>query len=209
MGSVVIVDYGAGNLQSVFRRLSQLDVEVTISSDPARVASAEKIVLPGVGHFGRAMENLVHNGLADALQEAVLVRQVPVLGICLGMQLMASSSEEGASVGLGWFGGSMKRFDIADKLHFKIPHMGWNEVRQAKKSLLLKNIPDKAEFYFVHSYYYAPASEEEVLLTSEYSSSFTCGIERDNIFGVQFHPEKSHEVGMTMLRNFIDAGDRV
>jgi glutamine amidotransferase len=181
-----------------------LGAKVVISSDPAQVRSAEKILLPGVGHFGRAMENLVHNGLADALNEAVLVKQVPILGICLGMQLMASSSAEGGSAGLGWFGGSVVRLEVADKLHFKVPHMGWNQVRQAKRSLLLKDIPDDSEFYFVHSYCYAPENKDEVLLTSDYSTSFTCGIERDNIFGVQFHPEKSHDVGMKMLRNFFD-----
>lgn len=175
-----------------------------ISSNPAQVADAAKILLPGVGHFGKAMENLARSGLADALNEAVLVKRVPILGICLGMQLMAASSSESDSAGLGWFGGSVLRFDIADKLHFKVPHIGWNQVRQRKNSRLLKGITDDAEFYFVHSYYYAPVDEEEVLLTSEYSCNFTCGIERDNIFGVQFHPEKSHEAGMKMLRNFVE-----
>ena len=203
MATVLVVDYGTGNLQTVSRRLDQLGARALISSDPAQVSSAEKIVLPGVGHFGNAMQNLMRTGLADALNEAVLVRQVPILGICLGMQLMAASSAEGGAAGLAWFGGSVVRFEVADKLHFKVPHMGWNEVRQAKKSLLLRDIPDNSEFYFVHSFYYAPGTEEEVLLTSDYSSSFTCGIERNNIFGVQFHPEKSHAVGMKMLRNFI------
>ncbi len=203
MSAITVVDCGTGNLQSVNRRLDQLGAKVLISSDPGQVSRAEKILLPGVGHFGRAMENLVQNGLVDALNEAVLVKRVPVLGICLGMQLMASSSAEGCSAGLGWFDGSVVRFEVADKLHFKVPHMGWNQVRQRKESLLLKDIPDNSEFYFVHSYYYAPSNNDEVLLTSDYSTNFTCGIERDNIFGVQFHPEKSHAVGMKMLRNFI------
>jgi imidazole glycerol-phosphate synthase subunit HisH len=204
MSAITVVDCGTGNLQSVNRRLDQLGAEVMVTSDPARVASAGKILLPGVGHFGRAMENLSHSGLADALNEAVLVKRVPILGICLGMQLMASSSAEGGSRGLGWFGGSVVRLEVHDKLHFKVPHMGWNQVQRRKQSLLLKNIPDGSEFYFVHSYYYAAENEDEVLLTSDYSRSFACGIERENIFGVQFHPEKSHEVGTTMLRNFID-----
>jgi glutamine amidotransferase len=204
MSAITVVDCETGNLQSVNRRLDHLGAKVLISSDPVQVSNAAKILLPGVGHFGKAMENLAQNGLADALNEAVLVRQVPVLGICLGMQLMASASAEGGSAGLGWFRGSVVRFEVADKLHFKVPHMGWNQVRQAKDSLLLKGIPDLAEFYFVHSYYYAPENEEEVLLTSDYSTNFTCGVERDNIYGVQFHPEKSHDVGMRLLRNFID-----
>lgn len=204
MSAITVVDCGAGNLQSVNRRLDELGAKVLISSDPAKIANAEKILLPGVGHFGKAMENLVQSGLADALHEAVLVKRVPILGICLGMQLMASSSAEGGSAGLGWFGGSVVRFEVHDKLHFKVPHMGWNKVRQAKKSLLLTGIPDNSEFYFVHSYYYTSKNEDEVLLTSDYSSRFACGIERDNLFGVQFHPEKSHEVGRQMLRNFVD-----
>jgi glutamine amidotransferase len=203
MSAITVIDCGTGNLQSVNRRLDYLGAKVLISSNPSQVSNAEKILLPGVGHFGKAMESLVQTGLADALNEAVLVKKVPVLGICLGMQLMASSSAEGGGAGLGWFGGSVVRLEVGDKLHFKVPHMGWNQVRRAKDSLLLKDIQDNSEFYFVHSYHYVPETEEEVLLTSDYSSSFTSGIERDNIYGVQFHPEKSHEVGMKMLRNFI------
>lgn len=202
MNTITVVDYGAGNLQSVNRQLLSLGVEVIVSSDPAQVAGAEKIVLPGVGHFGNAMENLRRSGLVDALQQAVQVRGVPILGICLGMQLMAHSSTEGNAAGLGWFDGAVVRFDAPDSLRYKIPHMGWNEVRQARRSRLMEGIPDLSEFYFVHSYHYVPLEDPDVLLTSDYCGTFACGIERRHIFGVQFHPEKSHDVGLKLLRNF-------
>jgi imidazole glycerol-phosphate synthase subunit HisH len=198
-----VVDYGAGNLLSVQRRLVSVGATVVVSSNPEEIAKASKIILPGVGHFGQAMDNLRRGGLVEALNEAVLTRGVPILGICLGMQLMASSSTEGETRGLGWFSGSVVRFQVSDRLRFKVPHMGWNQVRRSKDSPLIDEIPDDSEFYFVHSYHYLPEGEGDALLTSEYGYPFTCGIARDNIHGVQFHPEKSHEAGMKMLRNFV------
>lgn len=203
MRPVTVVNYGAGNLQSVSRRLEYLGAKVVVTSDPSQIAKAEQLVLPGVGHFGRAMENLHAQGLTDALNEAVLTRAVPILGICLGMQLMAASSTEGNAKGLGWFEGSVVRFDMADKLRFKVPHMGWNQVRQARPSALTAGIPDGSQFYFVHSYRYVPYPGPEVLLTADYAYSFVCAIERDEIYGVQFHPEKSHDVGLKLIRNFL------
>lgn len=203
MNRITVVDYGAGNLQSVQRRLASVGASVVVSADAALVEKADKIVLPGVGHFGKAISMLRSNGLADALESAVLGRGVPILGICLGMQLMADSSEEGNARGLGWIKGSVVRLEAEDHRRFKIPHMGWNQVRRAKESALLADIPDMSEFYFVHSYHYVPHDAEDTLLTSQYCQPFTCGIARDNIYGVQFHPEKSHEIGMTMLRNFV------
>lgn len=207
MKAVTVVDYGAGNLHTVHRQLRRLGADVVVSSDPAQLARAEKIVLPGVGHFGRAMEHLEKSGMVSALNEAVREKQVPILGICLGMQLMARSSTEGDTSGLEWFNGSVVRFDVSDKLRFKVPHMGWNQVRRARDSVLLEDVPDFSEFYFVHSYHYAPADQDDqdgdALLISEYSYPFTCAIQRENIYGVQFHPEKSHVVGMKLLRNFL------
>lgn len=203
MRPVTVVNYGAGNLQSVSRRLEYLGAKVAVTSDPSQIAKAEKLVLPGVGHFGKAMEHLHAQGLTDALNEAVLTRAVPILGICLGMQLMAASSTEGNAQGLGWFAGSVVRFDMADKLRFKVPHMGWNQVRQARPSVLMEGIPDGSQFYFVHSYRYVPDRGPEVLLTADYAYSFVCAIERDEIYGVQFHPEKSHDVGLKLIRNFL------
>lgn len=203
MRAVTVLDYGAGNLQTVNRQLKRLGAEVIVSSDPDRIARAEKIVLPGVGHFGAAMENLLKQGHVEALNRAVLARGVPVLGICLGMQLMASSSTEGNSRGLGWFQGSVVRLEVPDRLRFKIPHMGWNQVRKTRDSALLGDIPDLSEFYFLHSYCYVPEDTDDVLLTADYCHTFACAIERDNIYGVQFHPEKSHDVGMKLLGNFL------
>lgn len=199
---MTVVDYGAGNLQSVHRRLVSAGAAAVVSSDPKEIARAEKIVLPGVGHFGKAMENLRRNGLVDSLNEAVVVRRVPILGICLGMQLMADWSAEGETRGLEWFRGSVVRFDLRDPLRFKVPHMGWNQVRRVQDSPLLEGVAESSEFYFVHSYHYLPEGDGDTLLLSDYGYPFTCAIARDNIYGVQFHPEKSHESGMTMLRNF-------
>lgn len=205
MKTVTVVDYGAGNLQSVNRRLADVGAAVCISADPDRIAKADKLILPGVGHFGKAMENLRKNGLSQALNEAVLAKGTPILGICLGMQLMAASSTEGNAPGLGWVKGKVVRFDVSDRLRFKVPHMGWNQVRRSKDSALLEGIPDLSEFYFVHSYHYVPEEGREVLLFADYSYSFACAIEQDNVYGVQFHPEKSHAVGARLLANFMRA----
>jgi len=200
---VLIVDYGMGNIHSVRRRMDQAGAQCSVSSSPEVVLQAEKLILPGVGHFGRAMQNLQDSGLVDALNEAVLHRKTPVLGICLGMQLMAGHSEEGDADGLGWFDGTVTRFRVEDRLRYKVPHMGWNQARQMKQSPLLKGIPDNSEFYFVHSYHFLANEAADVLTETDYSYLFASAIEKDNIFGVQFHPEKSHDAGTLLLKNFI------
>lgn len=201
--SVLIVDYGMGNIHSIQRRLCQAGAVCTVSSKSDDILQAEKLILPGVGHFGRAMQNLHELGLVDALNEAVLHRKIPVLGICLGMQLMAKHSEEGDVDGLGWFSGTVAQFKIEDRLQYKVPHMGWNQARKMKGSLLLKGICENAEFYFVHSFHFLAHEKLDVLSETDYSYRFVSAIEKDNIYGVQFHPEKSHEAGMMLLKNFI------
>lgn len=201
---VVIVDCGMGNLNSVRKKLSNLDCEPRISSGPDDLKDADKIILPGVGHFQSAMETLSRMNLQNALNEAVLVRRKPILGICLGMQLMASRSEEGDAIGLGWIEGEVVRFRTRDPLKFKVPHIGWNQVSLLKESQLVKGIPASSEFYFVHSYYLQAADPQDVLSATEYEETFTSAIERQNIFGVQFHPEKSHDVGEKLLSNFVN-----
>ncbi len=168
------------------------------------VARADKLILPGVGHFKKAMENLGELKLVDALNEAVLVRKRPILGICLGMQLMASRSEEGNALGLGWVDGDVVKFKPADKVKFKVPLVGWNQIMIAKESPLMRGIPDQSYFYFVHSYHLKPGNPASVLNEAEYDGKFTAAIEIGNIFGVQYHPEKSHENGETLLGNFVD-----
>lgn len=200
---VVIVDYKMGNLHSVKRKLDRLEVPSIISSDPEVMVKADKIILPGVGHFSKALERLDELNLRDALNDFVLNQKKPILGICLGMQIMAKSSEEGPGKGLGWFDAECVRFDVSDTLKFKVPHMGWNRVETRKDSILMKEISLEDEFYFVHSFHLKMNNESDILNTTIYDYSFTSAIEKDNIFGVQYHPEKSHDTGEQLLTNFI------
>lgn len=200
---LVIVDYGMGNLNSVKRTLEKLKVESVISSKAEDIANSDKVILPGVGHFGKAMSNLRELKLIDALNEAVLINKKPILGICLGMQLLAGKSEEGNAAGLGWIDAEVTKFSVTDKLRYKVPHMGWNRISIRKKSLLMNDIPDNSEFYFVHSFRFKENDKSDLLNETEYEGAFTSAIEKDNIFGVQYHPEKSHEIGAQLIKNFI------
>lgn len=199
---VVIVDYGTGNLNSVKKTMDRLEVECIVSSDPKDITGSRKIILPGVGHFGRAMSKLNELNLLDALHEAVLVKKTPVLGICLGMQLMAGRSEEGDFKGLGWIDAEVVRFDVADKVKHKIPHIGWNRISIKKRSLLMNDISDASEFYFLHSFYLKINNQSDVLNETLYDFNYSSAVEKDNIFGVQYHPEKSHDAGLQLLKNF-------
>lgn len=201
--TVAIVNYGMGNLHSVYRKLSGLNVTPVLASTAAEIEKADKIILPGVGHFGKAMENLKTQGLYDSLNEAVLVKKRPILGICLGMQLMAKESEEGNSAGLGWFNAKVTRFRIEDHIHYKVPQTGWNTVSICKKSNLLKDIEDNSEFYFLHSYHYTDTLQEDNLTKTDFQYEYVSAVEKENIFGTQFHPEKSHGQGVQLLKNFI------
>jgi glutamine amidotransferase len=201
--SVVIVDYGMGNLHSVKRKLDRIGAHAELTSEPDRLLKADKLILPGVGHFGKAMEHLATLGLAPALHEAVVARKTPILGICLGMQLFARRSEEGGAEGLGWLDADVVRFDMDDTRRFKVPHMGWNGVRVARPSPLLDGLTDQTEFYFVHAYHMVCRDGGDVLCDTEYEYPFTSVVQRENLYGVQFHPEKSHEAGELLLRNFL------
>jgi glutamine amidotransferase len=199
---ITIVDYQMGNLHSVKRAFNRLGVEVNIATKPNEILAAKKLILPGVGHFGKAMDHLKETGLLEALNEAVLVKKTPVLGICLGMQLMTKHSEEGDCEGLGWFDAEVVRFQVNDKLHYKIPNIGWCDVKHAKESKLLNGINSNDPFYFVHSFHVRTSDQSIILGTSDYESEFVCALEKENIFGVQFHPEKSHQSGIQLLKNF-------
>lgn len=201
-GQIVIVDFGMGNLNSVKKRLSPFGCNPVVSSDPKTIAAADKLILPGVGHFQHAMGNLKELGLIDILNEAVLTQRKPILGICLGLQIMANHSEEGGVAGLGWIDGDVVRFRPRDTLKFKVPHVGWNQIAITKESILMRDIPDSSEFYFVHSFFLRQNTTADILNVTEYDQRFTSAIERDNIFGVQYHPEKSHEMGDRLLRNY-------
>lgn len=200
---LVIVDYKMGNLHSVKQKLDRMQIESIISSDPADVLRASKLILPGVGHFGTAMKNLQELNLLDALHEAVLEKQTPILGICLGMQLMAKWSEEGDVAGLGWIDAEVVRFQFEDTLRYKVPHTGWNSISIAKESPIFQDVPDQSEFYFVHAYYMRTANSADVLTYSTYGIRFASSVSKNNIVGCQYHPEKSHEVGTNLIKNFV------
>ena len=201
--TVIIVDYGMGNLHSVKKKLDRLKTTSAITSNPRDIIKADKIILVGVGHFAKAMKNIQELDLLDALSEVAIIKKKPVLGICLGMQLMAKDSEEGNTEGLGWLNAKVRKMQVDDTLKFKIPHTRWNKITQSKKSHLMKGIPELSEFYFVHSYYLRSNETSNILNETEYSFTFTSAIEKENIFGVQYHPEKSHDVGEVLLKNFI------
>jgi glutamine amidotransferase len=204
MTRILILDYGMGNIFSVQKKIKALGLNPIISNSEEDILNADKIIFPGVGHFSNAMENLKKLNVIQSLNEKVLGKKTPVLGICLGMQLMAQNSEEGNLNGLGWFDATVKKFNIQDKLNFKVPQMGWNTISINKKSDLMIGIPDQSELYFIHSFYIECSVEKDILTKTVYESEFVSAIQKDNIFGVQYHPEKSHEIGEKMLKNFIE-----
>lgn len=201
---ITIINYHMGNLGSIINMLKRIGASSTITSDPAEIEAAEKIILPGVGHFDKAMHNLTHLGLVDVLRKKVLEDRVPVLGICLGMQLLCKNSEEGSRDGLGFVDAYVKRFYFTEENGLKIPQMGWNLIKPEKASPLLENNGKDARFYFVHSYHAVCNNPQDVLTSTYHGYRFTSSFECDNIIGVQFHPEKSHRFGMQLLKNFVE-----
>ena len=198
---ITIVDYKMGNLGSILNMLKKLGQAAQVTADPALIEHAEKLVLPGVGAFDAGMTNLERSGLIPLLNRRVLEDGVPTLGICLGMQLMTRSSEEGSRAGLGWINAEALRFRPTDAA-LKVPHMGWNRVLPARTSALTDELPDAPRFYFVHSFYVRCNDCADVLLTTPFGEPFASAFQRGNVWGVQFHPEKSHKFGMALLRNF-------
>lgn len=201
---ITIIDYKTGNLGSIQNILKKIGEESVVTSDKDEIARASKLILPGVGAFDTGMRNLTELDLTDILNEKVIVEKTPVLGICLGMQLLSKGSQEGSFPGLGWIDAETVRFRFEDTMEYKIPHMGWNFIWQHKTSKLLDNMYPDARFYFVHSFFFRANIKEDVLASTTYEIEFTSAIERGNILGVQFHPEKSHKFGMKLLKNFID-----
>lgn len=199
---LTIVDYGVGNLASMQNMLKKIGVPSSISSNQEEIELATQLILPGVGAFDTCASKLKGSGLLPVLHEMVLQKKVPVLGVCVGMQLLTEGSEEGILPGLGWIKGRIVRFRQGQlPPGFKIPHMAWTDVVPAKNSSLFKNIEDP-RFYFVHSYHAQLVNEQDALVYANYGYRFVAGVEKDNIVGVQFHPEKSHTFGMKLLGNF-------
>lgn len=202
---LVIIDYEVGNLTSIKNMLKKVGSDSLISGKQEDIKKATKLILPGVGHFDYGMKKLKSSAYFEVLKHRVLVDKVPILGICLGAQLLTESSEEGNEPGLGWIKGKTIRFDekkIGSTL--KIPHMGWSDTQYNRKSKLFKDMLIDPRFYYVHSYHIMCANEEDVLCTSHHGYSFTAGVEHENVLGVQFHPEKSHKFGMKILQNFVN-----
>lgn len=201
---ISVVDYGVANLGSILNMLKRIGARAALVSVPEDVARAESIILPGVGSFDHGVAALQERGLDAALRQRVLDDEIPILGICLGMQLLGRGSAEGVLRGLGLLDARCERFSFGENTSLKIPHMGWNTLMQKKGSRILEGLDAAARFYFVHSYHMVCTDPDDVLATADYGGEFTAMVQRKNITGAQFHPEKSHRFGMQLLRNFAD-----
>ena len=201
---IVIVDYDMGNIRSVYNMLKKIGRKSEITRDLEKIRQADHIILPGVGAFDSGMEQLEKFGLVELIRHKALVDKTPIIGICLGAQLMLEKSEEGQKFGLGLVKGEVVRFQLPAESKLRIPNMGWNQIEKVKSSKLVDVLPDQPRFYFVHSYHFKMAQPEDQLLLSEYGYSFCSAFQHENISGVQFHPEKSHKFGMALLRNFTE-----
>ena len=200
---ITIIDYGVGNIfafQNVFKRLN-------ISSRTAKcvedLKEVDKLILPGVGHFDYAMSQLNNSGMRERIDELVLVEKKPVIGICVGMQMMANKSDEGTLDGLGWIDANVKKFnELTIQHHTKLPHMGWNDVKPNENHPLFKGLEQESIFYFLHSFYFSCKDKKNIISTTDYGINFASSVHKENIFGIQFHPEKSHSYGEKLLENF-------
>jgi glutamine amidotransferase len=203
MKDIILIDAGTGNLRSVQKALERIGARVERTNEPQKALSGRRVVLPGVGAFGDFMSGLRSRGLEDAIKE-VVERGVPLLGICVGMQALFDAGEEmGAHTGLGLLGGKVVRF--ADSLSVKIPHTGWNQIEAQKEALLFRGMDSAWHVYFNHSYFCEARNSSDVIGLTEYGSRFVCAVQRENIFGVQFHPEKSQTAGLQILKNFLES----
>ena len=205
--NVTIVDYKSGNISSVinsFKEVAQNKVNIKVTSDVSKIKSSDKIVLPGQGSFKSCVDALQSiNGLVDCLNDFVINKKKPLLGICVGLQMFADVGyEESETKGLGWIPGKVTKINNRDG-KYKLPHIGWNEINIVKDSKIFKNIKDKSHMYFVHSYEFVPNNQNSISAITEYSSKHVCAIENENIFGTQFHPEKSDKLGLQIIDNFM------
>ena len=200
-----IINYGLGNVQAFANAYKRLGVEARLASRADELENAQRIILPGVGAFDHAVTLLDQSGMRGVLTDLVTNRKVPVLGICVGMQLLADSSDEGKLPGLGWVPGRVRTFASASEAAaLPLPHMGWNDVRSTRDSPLLRNLETDARFYFLHSYYFEPSHQGDILAIASYGIDFSCAVGAGNVYGVQCHPEKSHHWGTRLLKNFAE-----
>lgn len=201
---IAIVDYGLGNVQAIGNIYKRLDIPFAFARTAEALIDATHIILPGVGAFDWAMERLENSGMRGELDQLVCDKARPVLGICVGMHMMGRRSDEGAALGLGWLDAEVRLFDQAAMTgHARLPHMGWNDVEAQSGEPLFRDI-EAPRFYFLHSYYFAPQASEDVIGATSYGGMFASAVRRDNVMGVQFHPEKSHQWGIQLLKNFAD-----
>lgn len=200
---IAIIDYGVGNIRAFDNIYRQLDIPIKIARKVDDLTDVNKIILPGVGAFDHALEQLEQSGMRQRLDELVIQNKVPVVGICVGMQMLAHLSDEGKLPGLGWIDASVKKFDVS-KINYSthLPHMGWNDVNPVKENRLFKGLENNSKFYFLHSYYFHCNDPLDTIATTDYGIEFSCAVNKNNIYGVQFHPEKSHQYGIRLLNNF-------
>lgn len=202
---ITIIDYGLGNISAFVNVYKRLSIPVAIAKNPKDLINASKLILPGVGAFDHAMSCFEKSNMREPITNMVFQEQTPLLGVCVGMQMLASSSDEGSLPGLGWIAGEVKKMDsLVSSSDIILPHMGWNEVRSVKPNPLFLGLDASSRFYFLHSYYFECSHKENVLAEAEYGRGFPCSVNHQNIYGVQFHPEKSHHYGARLLKNFAD-----
>ncbi|MES2755850.1 MAG: imidazole glycerol phosphate synthase subunit HisH [Pseudomonadota bacterium] len=202
---ISIVNYGLGNISAFSNMYKRMNVDARVVTSAAELAGASKIILPGVGAFDHAMGLLQASGMREALDQLVLERKVPVLGICVGMQILADGSDEGSAAGLGWIPGRVRSFKaLPQAASLPLPHMGWNDIAPAPGNRLFQGLEADPRFYFLHSYYFECADVQTLAARAEYGAPFSCAVQRENVYGVQFHPEKSHHFGFNLLKNFAE-----
>lgn len=200
---IAIIDYGLGNIRAFANVYKNLNIPYKVASNADDLKNVKKLILPGVGAFDYAMERVQKSGMQERIDELVLHRKIPVLGVCVGMQMMAISSEEGRLKGFGWIDGVVKKFETSALVHGTLlPHMGWNNISPTKNEKLFQYLDSGSRFYFLHSYYFNCHHDDDIIALTDYGGLFTCAVSSGNIYGVQFHPEKSHQNGIQLLRNF-------
>ena len=202
---ITIIDYGLGNVLAFVNVYSRLNIPIAVAKSAIDLANATKLILPGVGSFDHAMHQLDQSGMRQSVEQLVLQNAMPVLGICVGMQMLAKCSDEGELPGLGWIDGKVKKFDLsAMPRDVNLPHMGWNDAKPVGNGGLFQGMEHDAQFYFLHSFYFECNEQSNILAVTDYGGNFSCAVRRDNIYGVQFHPEKSHHFGSLLLKNFAE-----